>query len=343
MAYRLGWLAEQVGGAVEGDPERRIEAIRTLEAAGPTDLAFFTSPRYRRQAEASRAGALLVGRETRAVERDRLVADDPYWALARLLALLNPRQRPPAGVHPTAVIEEGCAIDPSAHVGAHAVVGRGSRVGAGAVLHPHVVIGRGCRVGAGAELFSQVVLYDGSEVGDDSILHAGVVLGSDGFGYAAHGGRHEKIPQVGRAVVEADVEIGANTTVDRATLEETRIGAGTKIDNLVQVAHNVHVGRGCLLVAQAGIAGSTRLGDGVVMAGQSGAAGHLEIGDGVRVAAKSAVFKSVPAGRQVAGIPAVEAAAWRRRQALLTRLADFERRLRAVEARFGRTEEKVGE
>ena len=209
------------------------------------------------------------------------------------------------------------------------------RIEAGAVLHSHVVVGRDCIVGAGAVLHPRVVLYDGVEVGARCILHAGVVLGSDGFGYAYHDGAHQKLRHVGRTVVEADVEIGANTTVDRALLEETRIGAGSKIDNLVQVGHNVRLGPGCVLVAQAGISGSTRLGAGVIMAGQSGLSGHLELGDGVRVAAKTAVFKSVPAGRTVAGIPAVDVADWRRQQALVRRLTELRRRLRELERRIG--------
>ncbi len=220
-------------------------------------------------------------------------------------------------------------------MGPYAVVGAGTRVEAGAQVHAHVVLGRDCRVGAGSLLYPHVVLYDGVEVGERCVLHSGVVLGSDGFGFVTREGRHLKLRHGGRVVVEDEVEIGANSAVDRALLDETRIGAGTKIDNLVQVGHNVRVGKGCLLVAQAGIAGSTRLGDAVVLAGQAGVSGHLELGDGVQVAAKSAVFKSVEAGSTVAGIPAHAVADWRREQALLGRLADLRRRLRALEAVLG--------
>jgi UDP-3-O-[3-hydroxymyristoyl] glucosamine N-acyltransferase len=190
-------------------------------------------------------------------------------------------------------------------------------VGEGAVLHPHAV------------------LYDDTEVGSGCVIHAGAVLGADGFGYATQGGTPHKVLQIGRVVVEGDVEIGANTTIDRATLGETRIGAGTKIDNLVQVGHNVRVGRHCILCGQAGIAGSTQLGDGVVLAGQSGVSGHIQLGDRVQVAAKSAALASVEPGTVVAGIPAVELRTWRRQVALLSRLQEMSRRLRAIEKRLG--------
>jgi UDP-3-O-[3-hydroxymyristoyl] glucosamine N-acyltransferase len=215
------------------------------------------------------------------------------------------------------------------------VVGAGSRVEAGAVVEALVVVGRRCRVGRGARLHPHAVVYDGCEVGERCEVHAGAVVGSDGFGYAGGDGAPLKVPQVGRVVLEADVEVGANAAIDRATLGETRVGAGTKIDNLVQVGHNARLGRGCLLSGQAGVAGSARLGDGVVMGGQSGVGDHVELGDGVQVAAKSAALQSVPAGRRVAGIPAVDLPRWRRQVAALARLGGFARRLAAVERRLG--------
>jgi UDP-3-O-[3-hydroxymyristoyl] glucosamine N-acyltransferase len=336
VAYRLAELAELVGGRVEGDPDRAVEAIRSLEAAGPHDLAFLTNPRFRGRAEASGAGALLVATalaDPAALGRDLLVADDPSYAMARLLALFHPGELRPPGIHATVVLEAGCVVDPSAHVGPYVVIGEGSRIGAEVTVHSFVSIGRGCVVGERAVLHPHAVLYDGTEVGAGSIVHAGVVLGADGFGYATRGAVHHKVPQVGRVVLEEDVEVGANTTIDRATLGETRIGAGTKIDNLVQVGHNVQVGRSCILCGQAGIAGSTRLGDGVVLAGQAGVAGHIELGDRVQVAAKSAALGSVAAGTQVAGIPAIELRKWRRQAVLLARLEEMSRRLRALEKR----------
>ena len=337
MGYRLAELAELVAGRVAGDPDRSVAAIRTLEAAGPADLSFLKSPRYRLQAEASRAGALLVGSGLAAAlpGRDLLIVEDPDYALARLLAVLHPAGRREPGVHPTALVEPGGAVDPSAHVGPYAVIGAGSRIGPGAVVHAFVAVGRDCAVGEGVVLHPHAVLYDGTEVGAGCIVHAGVVLGADGFGYATHGGVHHKVPQTGRVVLEPEVEVGANSTIDRATLGETRVGTGTKIDNLVQVGHNVQVGRHCILCGQAGIAGSARLGDFVVLAGQAGVAGHIELGDGVQVAAKSAALASVEPRTTVAGIPAIEMRQWRRRTVLLARLEEMGRRLRALEKRLG--------
>lgn len=312
MSYRLGELAAAIGARLEGDGERRVRSLRTLEEAGEEDLSFLTSARYRARAERSAAGALLVGPKLAVGGKDLLVADDPAYALARLLELFHPPSRRPPGVHASAVIEDGARVDPSASVGAYAVIGRGAVIEAQAVIHPGVVIGERCRVGSGSEIHPHAVLYADTEVGHNTIVHAGAVLGADGFGYATHGGVHHKVPQVGRVVLGDEVEVGANSAIDRATLGATRIGDGTKIDNLVQVGHNVETGRGCILCGQAGLAGSAKLGDYVVLGGQAGSAGHLELGDGVQVAAKSAVFQGVEAGRKVAGIPAVDLKQWRR-------------------------------
>lgn len=335
MVYRLGDLARKVGGEVRGNPQRSIVGLRTLEHAGPEDLSFVTSPLYRKKAASSAAGALLVGPDA-SFERDLLVADQPGYALAQLLELFFPREAIEPGIHPTAVLAEDCQVDPSVHVGAHAVIGRGSRLGAGAVVHPLVVVGRNCTVGPGVVLYPHVVLYEGTEVGEGCIIHAGAVLGADGFGYTYHDQSHVKLPQVGRVVVEADVEIGANTAIDRATLEVTRIGRGTKIDNLVQVGHNVTVGEKCILCGQVGLAGSSSLGKGVVMGGQSGLSGHLEIADGGQVAGQSAVFKSVGPGQVVAGTPAIDGGKWRRQVALLSRLETMKRRLDELERKVNR-------
>ena len=331
MAFTLGELAALVGGVVRGNPERTVTAVRSLAAAGPEHLSFLTPAKYRDEARGSAAGALLVGRDEADLAHDLIVCADPGWALGEVLRRFHPPAEAPAGIHSTAVVAPGAAVDPAASIGPHVVVGEGSRIAAGAVLHAGAVVGRNCAVGAGSVLYPRVVLYDDTELGARVVVHAGAVLGSDGFGYAAHAGALVKVPQVGRVVVEDDVEIGANTTIDRATLEETRIGAGSKLDNLVQVGHNVRLGKGCVLCGQAGIAGSTRLGDGVVLAGQSGVAGHIELGSGAQVAAKSAALQSLPAGAKVAGIPAIPLSEWRRQAALLARIAELFRRVRRLE------------
>jgi UDP-3-O-[3-hydroxymyristoyl] glucosamine N-acyltransferase len=331
VPFRLGELAARVGGRVAGDPERTLHGLRALPSAGPEHLSFFTDPTLRRQAEASAAGAILTGPAARGLRHDLLIVDDPGLALIELLRLFHPEPAPAPGVHPTAIVGAGARVAPTASIAAYVVLGEGCEIGDGAVLHPFVCVGAGCRIGRAAVLHPHVVLYPRSVVGERAVLHAGAVVGADGFGYLARAGRHVKVPQVGSAVLEDDVEVGANSTIDRATLDETRVGAGTKIDNLVQVGHNVRIGRSSILCGQAGIAGSSTLGDGVVLAGQSGVSNRVTIGDGARVAGKSAVFGDVAPGAQVAGTPAIEASRWRRQVALLARLPEIRRRLAALE------------
>jgi UDP-3-O-[3-hydroxymyristoyl] glucosamine N-acyltransferase len=341
VAHRLAELAELVSGRVEGDPDRTVEAIRALEAAGPGDLSFVTLARHRARALASGAGALLVGENLAAAlagdrqgpGADLLVVADPGYALARLLALFHPEPARVAGRHPTAIVGEGAVVDPAAHLGPYAVIGAGSRVEAGAAVLAHAVVGSGCTIGERALIYPHAVLYDRTEVGAGCIVHSGVVLGGDGFGYATRGGVHHKVPQVGRVVLEDEVEIGANTTIDRATLGETRVGAGTKIDNQVMLGHNVQVGRRSLLCAKVGIAGSTRIGDGVVLGARVGAVDHVEIGDRVQAAAGTDIFESLPPGAVVGGSPAHPVGRWRRQLVLLWKLEEMFRRLRALERR----------
>jgi UDP-3-O-[3-hydroxymyristoyl] glucosamine N-acyltransferase len=331
VPFRLGELAARVGGRVAGDPQRLLRGFRPLASAGPEDLSFFTDAALRSEAEASAAGALLTGPSTSGLRHDLLIASDPGLALIELLRAFHPEPPTPAGIHPTAVVAAGARIAVDASIGPYVVVGEGASIGAGAVLHPFVCVGAHCAIGAAAVLHPHVVLYPRSVVGERVVLHAGTVIGADGFGYIARGGRHLKVPQVGRAVLEDEVEVGANSAIDRATLDETRVGAGTKIDNLVQIGHNVRVGRSSILCGQAGIAGSATIGDGVVLAGQAGVSNRVSIGDGARVAGKSAVFDDVAKGMQVAGTPAIEASRWRRQVALLRRLPEIRKRLTALE------------
>lgn len=342
--HRLDALAEAVGGRVIGAGDVEIEAIRVLGSAGERDLSFLHSPSYLEAAIASQAAALLLpeshaelaGRLARPV----LVAADSQLALARLIELFHPVRRPAPGVHETAVIGERCEIAESAHVGPYAVVGDGSRIGGGAVVEAHAVVGRECVLGERVWLHPGVVLYDGTLLGSRVEVHSGAVVGADGFGYATSAGVHHKVPQVGHVVLEDDVEVGANSTIDRALLEETRIGAGSKIDNLVQVGHNVRTGRSCILCGQAGIAGSTVLGDYVVLGGQAGLVDHLELGDQVQVAAAAAVYNDIATGSKVGGTPAVDLGRYRRQVATLGKLPGLMRRLRRLERRL---EELEGE
>jgi UDP-3-O-[3-hydroxymyristoyl] glucosamine N-acyltransferase len=333
-AYRLGELADRLGGEVRGDTDAAIRGIATLDEAGPDQLSFWTHRRYRVAAENSRAAAILAGRECELAGHNMLLVDRPYAALALLLELYHPSAPPCPSVSPDARVDESAELGRDVQIGPFAVIAEGAALGDRAVVGAGSVIGAGCRVGEDSRLEPRVVLYAGTRVGRRCLIHSGVVLGADGYGFATVDGEHRKVPQVGRVVVEDDVEIGANTTIDRAMLGETRIGAGSKIDDLVMVAHGVRLGPGSLLVAQAGIAGSARLGRGTVLAGQSGVAGHLRIGDGVVVAAKSAVFNDLPDNAFVGGIPAIDQRRWKRTQALLKRLPEMRREIRELRARI---------
>lgn len=333
-AFRLDELAERLGGEVRGDPAISIRGIATLDDAGEDELSFLTNRRYRGAAERSRAGAILSGRDCDLPGHDLLLVDRPYAALAELLELYHPTVRPKPLISPDARIGDGVELGSDVHVGPFAVVGDGAVLDDRASVGAGSVVGSACRIGEDSRLEARVVLYEGTRIGRRCLIHSGVVIGADGYGFATVDGEHRKVPQVGRVVVEDDVEIGANTTVDRAMLGETRIGAGSKIDDLVMVAHGVRLGAGSLIVAQAGIAGSARLGRGTVLAGQSGVAGHLEIGDGVVVAAKSAVFEDLPDKAFVGGIPAVDQRRWKRVQALLKRLPEMRREIRDLRARL---------
>jgi len=310
--------------------------VSTLESAGPEDLSFYHNRKYLEAARRSAAGALLVADPGPFPGRDLLVCREPYLALAQLAALFHPEPQAPAGVHPSAVIDPSARIGAGASVGPHAVVGARAAVGAGAVLAAGAVVGDEAAVGDGSVLHANAVVERGCRIGARCIVHAGAVIGSDGFGFATSGGVHHKVPQIGVVVVEDDVEIGANVCIDRATFGATRIGRGTKIDNLVQVGHNVEVGEHSLLVAQSGISGSTRLGHHVVMAGQSGAVGHVTLAPGTVVTAKGGVSEDTAGGEMISGWPGRPHREWLKAMANLFRLEELRRRVKALEERIGR-------
>jgi UDP-3-O-[3-hydroxymyristoyl] glucosamine N-acyltransferase len=328
---RLRDLAAAVGGTVEGDPEKLIDGIAPLDQAGSSQITFLANPRYRKKALESRAGAVLAAPEVDLHGLNVVRVEDPYLAMARVLEVFHPPASVEPGIHPEAAVGRGCRIDPSAAIRGGARLGEEVTVGARTVIHPGALLGDRCSVGEDCVLYSNVTLYERTILGNRVILHAGVVLGSDGFGFTAGEEIRVKVPQVGNVVLEDDVEIGANSTVDRATFGSTTIGRGSKIDNLVQIAHNVQIGAGSIMVAQSGIAGSTRLGQGVIFAGQSGAVGHITIGDGARIGAKSAVTSDVPAGAFVIGHPAIEAGVWKRAAAAFARLPEMLKRIRRLE------------
>ena len=332
-------IAALVGGEVQGDATRRIAGVAALDAAGPGHLSFVANPRYLRYLVASSAGAVLVARGLDAelpAGAAAIRVDDPHAALALVLPVLYPEPTEPPGVHPTAVVGEGTEIGEGASVGAYAVIGRGVFIGARARIGPQTVVGDGCRVGADSTLHAHVTLYRGVTVGERCAVHSGTRLGADGFGYAFVDGAHRKVPQVGGCVIEDDVEIGANVTIDRGSVGDTVVGRGTKIDNLVMIGHNCRIGRHVIVVSQVGISGSTTVGDYAVLGGQAGVQGHITIGAGAKVGGQAGVIGDVAAGETVSGYPARPHREAMRVSALLFRLPELVKQVRRLErAVFG--------
>jgi UDP-3-O-[3-hydroxymyristoyl] glucosamine N-acyltransferase len=334
-------IAAAVRGTLVGDESTEVSAVAPLDRALPHHVSFLASAKYSSLLASSQAGIVLVSPEladTPGAVRARIVVPNPHDAMLSLLSSLYPPPVHRAGVHATAIIGRGVELGAGAGIGPYVVIGDGARIGAGSVLHSHATIGTGVTIGERCQLFESVTLYPGAMLGADVRLHAGVRIGSDGFGYVFRNGTHEKIPHVGRCIIEDGVEIGANTTVDRGSIDDTVIGAGTRIDNLVQIAHNVRVGRLCLIMSQVGIAGSVHIEDGCILAGQVGISGHLTVGKGARLAAQAGVFGSIPAGETWSGYPARPHREALRAQAAMFRLPSIMRALERLVRGSGSSE-----
>jgi len=332
--FTLAELAELAGGQAEGDCGFVLSGVAGLSEAGPLDVTFVKGARQVSTAAAGCAGAIFLTAELELPGRNLIRVENPRLAFATTLALFHPVPHPPAGIHPSAVVESGAVVDSTASVSAFCFVGAGARIGARAVLHPFVHIGPGTEIGADTLLHPGVIVRERVFLGARVIVHSGAVIGSDGFGYVFDGSRHRKIPQVGTVEIGDDVEIGAGTTVDRATTGATRIGRGTKIDNLVQIAHNVNIGEHVILVSQSGIAGSAKIGDGVVVGGRAAIVEHVVVGDGARVAGRTSVLKHVEAGATVAGFGPQLHRDFLRSQAIFEQLPHLRRRLIELEKRL---------
>ncbi len=329
-------IAEITGGVLRGDAQATVSAVAPLDRAQAHHLRFLAAARYAPLLANADAGVLLVTpalADTAGGARARVIVENPTDAMLALLPSLYAPVTHVPGIHATAIIGRSAAIGDDAAIGPYVVLGDGAVVGRRVCLHAHVVVGAGVTIGDDCELYEGVTCYPGTTLGSRVRVHAGVRLGSDGFGYVFRNGAHEKIPHVGRCVIESDVEIGANSTIDRGSIADTVIGAGTRIDNLVQVAHNVRIGRLCLLMAQVGVAGSVQIEDGVILAGQVGVSGHLTIGKGARLAAQAGVFGNVPAGQTWSGYPARPHREALRAQAAMFRLPAL---MRALERLVGR-------
>ncbi|MGH9534754.1 MAG: UDP-3-O-(3-hydroxymyristoyl)glucosamine N-acyltransferase [Terriglobales bacterium] len=344
LPIRLGELARVLSVELEGDAETPIHGISTLAEAGPGDLSFVTDARYGPAAAATQAGALLVGREFAPAATPSpplLRCDEPQLALARALALLRPpAPRPALGIHPLACVDASAEIGRGASIGPFAVVGAHCHLGENAVLHPHVVLYANVVAGRNFVAHAHAVVREGTRIGDEVILQPGVVIGGDGFGFARQAdGRHAKIPQTGSVEIGDRVEIQANSCVDRAVLGATVIGAGSKIDNLAQVAHNCRLGENVIVCAQVGMAGSTNIGDGALLAGQVGVAGHCTIGPGAIITAQSGTHGDLEAGGVYSGSPAFDHRQWLRSTAAFAKLGELHRMVRDLARAVGRLQD----
>ncbi len=337
-----------IGGALIGDEKRIISDIRPIEEAGENDLTFIANPKYLKLLETTQAGAILVSPGTVAPGKNLIVVTDPYAAFGKLLAVFYPVDHGPAGISPDAYIEKDAFVSQEATVMPRAFISRGAQIEKGVVLYPGVFIGQNVRVGEGSILYANVSVYAHCIIGRRVILHSGVVVGADGFGFAAPGITNTKIPQVGIVQIDDDVEVGANSTIDRATMGKTWIGRNVKIDNLVQIAHNVVVGENSAIAAQAGIAGSTKLGKSVMVGGQTGILGHLTIGDYVMIVAAAAVHNDVASGQIVAGAPHLPHRQWLKVEACRAKLPEMRSKLdglakqvTSLEAEINKDKEKI--
>ncbi len=339
MSERLGQLAEHLTASglpahCEGRADLAIDAVATLEDAGPQDISFLANPKYERLLAATRAGAVVVSNKQAVPDgMSVLRTADPYAAIALLIVRIHGyRVHPGRGIHPDAVIDPSSRVGENANVHHGVTVAGDVTIGRNAVLYPGVYIARGCTVGDDCVLYPNVVLYDGTRLGNRVTIHAGSVIGEDGLGYAPVGREWKKIPQVGTVEIGDDVEIGANCTLDRATLGRTVIGKGSKFSNLIAIGHGTKIGPHCLFVAQVGIAGSVTVGAHVTLAGKVGVAGHLSIGDDAQVAAMSGVMNDVPAGSRALGQPAMPMNDAKRVYAVFTRLPELRDKVRRLEA-----------
>lgn len=333
VSYRLSEIAARLGGRVLGDAEVRISQIATLEAAQPDQISFLTNSKYRAQLAETRAGAVILAEtDADATELPRIISDNPYAYFAKVSALLNPLPEAKPGIHPSAVIGAGAKIDATASIAATAVIGAGATIGAFSVIGAGCYIGENVVVGSHARLYPRVVIYHDCQIGDNLIAHSGAVIGSDGFGIAMDEGHWIKIPQIGRVVIGNDVEIGANTTVDRGALDDTVIEDGVKLDNQIQVAHNVRIGAHTAIAGCVGIAGSTTIGRYCRIGGSAGILGHLQIADHVEIAAFTLIGKSIrEAGSYAAIFPFAKTEDWRKNTVHLRHLDDLVQRVKTLE------------
>jgi UDP-3-O-[3-hydroxymyristoyl] glucosamine N-acyltransferase len=339
---KLRDIAERLQCRLEGDGEIEIHRVAGIEDAGPGDLTFFTNSKYARALRTTGASAVILSEKAEAAPCAMLRVSHPYLAFARAVELFADRNRPPAGIHRLADVAPTASIAPDAVIGPFVVVGDHARVGARTLVYPHVTIGPGAQIGEDCLIHARVSIRERAQIGNRVVLQDGAVIGADGFGFATKpDGSHHKIPQIGAVVIEDDVEIGANAAIDRPAVGETRIGAGSKIDNLVQVAHGVTIGRNVLLAAQVGIAGSTAIEDSVTLAGQVGVSGHITIGKGTIATAQTGIPNSVAPGSFISGYPAITNRDWLKSSAVFRKLPELRKAIADLDARLAEVEARL--
>ncbi len=333
-SFTLAQLAQLTAGQIIGDPQTKISRVRPIEEAGQGAITFLANPKYARHLETTRASAVIVSPQIKQAPVPLLQVENPYAACAQILAQLHPPKKPAPGIHPGASIAEDVQLGAGVYIGAQAVIGQGVRIGDNTYIYPGTCIGDNCQIGDDCIINANVSLYQGVRLGNRVIIHSGSVIGSDGFGYVFAQGGQQKVPQVGTVVIDDEVEIGANVTIDRGTLGATRIGRSVKIDNLVQIAHNVVIGENSIIVAQAGIAGSTKLGKRVILGGKVAVVGHIELADDTKVAGKAGVTKSTTPGTILAGFAGIPHRQWRKSEAAVRRLPQLFEKVRRLEKRL---------
>lgn len=332
-------LAQFLGGTVIGDENREISDVKGLAEAGSDDISFAVEP-YTEYLPQVHAGAVITEKEYPAGNNTLVLVENPRLAFSKLLELFHPRQSVQKGIHSTAVVDESATIGENTAVMAYAVIGKNVRIGAGSVVYPYVFIGDNVTIGANAAIYPGAVIMENTVMGDNAVIRAHAVIGGEGFGFATKDGKHTRIPQIGNVTIGDDVEIGACTTIDNGTLGSTKVGRGTKIDNLVHLGHNVEIGEDCFVIAQTGIAGSTKVGNHVTFAGQTGCTGHITIGDNVTFAGKSGIVGNVASNTVNAGFPARPHIEWSRTQVYIKKLPDLAKTVKALEKRIAELEEK---
>jgi len=342
MRVTLREVAQLVGGTVIVDEHQPLSGINSLTEAKPGDISFLANPKYDTYLSETKATAVLVASAQKAPNIIQVVVSNPDFAFARVVATYGPKAvPPPVGIHPTAIIGDRVRLGANLAIGAYVVIADNAAIGDNTIIYPHVYIGHETQIGTDCMIYPQVSVRERCLIGNRVIIHSGVVIGSDGFGYASVEGVHHKIPQVGIVVIEDDVEIGANTCLDRARFGKTRIGKGTKIDNLVQIAHNVETGHHCIIVAQVGVAGSTKLGNYVILSGQAGISGHLTIGDHAIVTGKAGVSKNIPPRAVVRGSPAQEIKACQSQEVAVRRLPQTQQTVKELLLRVAELERRI--